>query len=167
MTRPLLLVFSGLLATVLLLAACTKSSDYGRFISVPTDGWSDAAPLVFDTDTLPPGAYDLQLIVRTSADHSYPFGELALLVRHESTTKADSTGHAITARSDSLISFALYDNDGSPEGRGLSLREHETEAGCVWLSDTAAVRITVNHHMHGGIISGISAVGMSLKKRQS
>ena len=154
-----------LLTAAILLAACTAKLDYGKFLSVSTNGWSDSTPLVFDTDTMPPGAYDLHVIVRTSADHTYPYRELALLVRQECTPKPDSTGNVLSIKTDTLISFPLYDNDGSPEGRGLSLRDHETNAGSVFLLDSAAVRLTVNHHMRGSTVSGISSIGVTLRKK--
>lgn len=160
--RRLLLYLS---LDLLLLVACTVKPDYGAFVSVPTDAWSDASPVVFEVDTLPPGDYNIDLAVLSSAAHSFPYHKLTLLLHQEWNGASDSTGNGFSVSTDTLLPLPVYDREGDPKGDGLSLRQHEIPAGYIHLSDSAAGRIVVNHHMRGGEVQGIASVGILLKKR--
>ncbi|MBP3228462.1 MAG: hypothetical protein J6M53_06775 [Bacteroidaceae bacterium] len=149
----------SLLFLAALLAACTRVPDYAAFVSLPTDGWDKAVPAVFTVDTLPPGRYALRVAVRSSEAHSYPYRELALLLHQEWGTDSLSR--------DTLIRLTLFDRKGDPAGRGLSLHEHEAAAGYVALSDSAAGRIVVAHHMRDlSKVQGIAALGLVLTREE-
>lgn len=154
------------LLAFVLLAACTAAPRYGHFISLPVIGWERKQPAVFQTDTLPPGTYEIQLAMQHSTASGYPYKELVVQVTQELATRADTTGKGFIHCADTVIKAVLFDDGGTPRGGGLSLRSVETAAGILTLKDSAAARITVTHLMRPDTITGIAALGVVVRARE-
>ncbi len=149
---------------LLLLCACTDAPQYGRFRSVPVAGWNRRDVQVFDTDTLPPGIYQVSIAVRNSVAHRVPYKAIFLSVAQQWTGRPDTLGAVFQLQHDTLLSFALYDDKGDLQGNGLSLRSHEMPVYTATLTDSAAARITIAHRMRTVLLPGIEAVGVVVKR---
>ncbi len=154
-----------LFSLALLLVSCSEKPDFGTYHSVPYSGWNKADSVVFEVDTLPPGLYDIVLGVRSSVAQNYPYRNLDLQVCQLWTGKPDTLGHAYALRCDTVLTLLPYDREGEPKGEGLSLHDYEMPVGTTCITDSAAARITVTHCMRSDTISGLSEVGIILRRK--
>ena len=101
------------------------------------------------------GNYCLNLGVRTSAMHSYPYRTLWLRVEQRwhnpETTQTDT------------IELSFVDSEGNFLGQGVSLYTFTQTAGQLHLQVGQSADITVNHLMRSEMLEGVEAVGICLE----
>lgn len=151
---------TGVMAILLLFTtACHRRPATLQYQSLPLQGWKSCDTLHFTIDSLTAtGIYNLHSTVRTSAAHPYDFRQLVLEVRQQwypdSCTQIDTVEVQISAP------------DGKVEGRGVTMFTYEVPTHSVPHSVGAYADIHIRHLMRRSPLTGISDIGIRLKKEE-
>lgn len=147
------LFFWGL--AVVFSAACKENAAAYTFSSTPVDGWERSDVLTFPVDSVTSeGDYRIDVSVRTSSARAYPFRTLWLVVGQQWKNPAE-------VRSDTVV-CRLVNDDGDPDGRGVSLLQYDFPVDTVRLVSGTCGQITVRHIMRRDILLGISDIGVKV-----
>lgn len=142
--------------TALLCGACHNRPAAYEYRPTPLDGWEPGDTLRFQVDSLTAsGTYRLNLGVRTSAMHSYPYRTLWLRVEQRwhnpETTQTDT------------IELSFVDSEGNFLGQGVSLYTFTQTVAQLHLQVGQSADMTVNHLMRSEMLEGVEAVGICLE----
>ena len=162
----------------LLLSACGREPAYSEFCVLSSDGWADTTALHFQSDTLAPGTYIVNLSVRCRVAQSYPYKKLALLLQYiADTCNADTTPAlgpkhptataphtALRPLRTKTVTLPLAVGSRELLGKGLALRDTWHTADTLHLADTTCLTINIRHQMHPTSLAGIEAIGVFLEK---
>lgn len=156
MTRMRARIYIIGVLTALLCAACHNQPAAYEYRPTPLDGWEPGDTLRFRVDSLAAsGNYCLNLGVRTSAMHSYPYRTLWLRIEQRwhnpETTRTDT------------VELSFVDSEGNFLGQGVSLYTFTQSVGRLQLRSGQSADITVNHLMRSEMLEGVEAVGICLE----
>ena len=153
--RKLFAMFLILSTALWALSSCNNRKVYDSYCHTHIGGWEKNDTLTFD---IPPlrngGIYTAELGLRIN--ESYPFTGITLIAQF-----TDSHG---TTSTDTL-KCKLIDNDGIPQGKGISYYQYKFRIKDMNLPKDDSLRICVRHDMKREILPGISDVGISLTMR--
>ena len=145
-----------ILVVAAMLTGCDHQMVFSHYEHVPQEGWEKNDTLFF---TVPPvkeaGTYEQVIGIRTDID--YPFQSLALVVAQDifpSGTHLKTTKECV-----------LYDESGKERGKGVSRFQYEVFLQDIKLNQGDSLRIYVTHNMRREIMSGVSDIGIILKKK--
>ena len=148
--------------TILMLAAaamctsCDRHKIYSHYEHVTLEGWEKNDTLFFE---VPPvketGTYEETIGIRT--DISFPFQSIALNVSQDVIPQG--THHQTTKN------CVLYDASGKERGSGISHFQNEIYLTDIQLNKGDSVHICITHNMRREIMSGISDIGIILKRK--
>ena len=148
-----------LAVAVVMMCSCEREKNIlcFEYHSVPVDGWEQHYVQSYHVDTAcMDGEYDLSVGLRTT--NTYPFQSLWLLVRRQLVNPD-------TVAVDTLV-CTLSDRQGNELGNGLSLYQHLFHVKDMHLQRGQSATITVSHIMRRSILSGISDVGVLVKRKE-
>ena len=151
-----------LLKTILILAvaalwmSCDRQKVYSHYEHVIQEGWEKNDTLFYE---VPPvkeaGTYEEIIGIRT--DISFPFQSIALNVAQEVIPQG--------TRYQTTKNCVLYDESGKERGNGISRFQHEIYLKDIQLNKGDSVRIRITHNMRREILSGVSDIGIILKRK--
>jgi len=151
-----------LLKTILILAvaalwmSCDRQKVYSHYEHVIQEGWEKNDTLFYE---VPPvkeaGTYEEIIGIRT--DISFPFQSIALNVAQEVIPQG--------TRYQTTKNCVLYDATGKERGSGISRFQNEIYLTDIQLNKGDSVRICITHNMRREILSGVSDIGIILKRK--
>lgn len=148
-------VLLGIL-TVCLLTACFPNTRYVDYRHTDVSGWEKDSVLLFHVSPLDEGGpYVEEIGLRTEG--SYPFLHLTLVVEQQ----VFPSGRLIV----DTLRLPIYDEQGSPVGRGLSVYRQEQPFRFLNLQAGDSLAISIHHHMLRRLLPGVSEVGIHLLKK--
>ena len=145
-----------ILAVVVVLTGCDRQTVYSHYEHVPLEGWEKVDTLFFE---VPPvkeaGTYQQEIGIRT--DISFPFQSISLNVAQDVFPQGV---HTQTTKN-----CVLYDETGKERGSGISRFQYEVYLKDIQLNQGDSLRIYVTHNMRREIMSGVTDIGIILKKK--
>lgn len=142
--------------TVCLLTACYPNTRYVDYHHTDVSGWEKDSVLLFYVPPLEEGGpYVEEIGLRTEG--SYPFLRLSLVVEQQ----VFPSGKQFV----DTLRLPIYDEGGSPVGRGLSVYRQELPFRFINLQAGDSLAIRIHHHMLRRLLPGVSEVGIHLLKR--
>jgi len=142
-------------------ASCIDGIVYCGYHDIAIEGWEQADSAVF---AMPIGTADVaatrQLLLRVSPD--YEFRNLSVAVK--TTCYAHHADSIAMQTSLDTIECQLADSKGSIAGRGIMHREFSFKLPGHLPPQTDSLRISVSHNMRRGIVAGIEAVGIEIRR---
>lgn len=147
----------AIVASTLVLHACTGGLIYDHYEHTPNDGWDSSDTLAFDVDSIPQaGLYGMTLGLR--ADSDYPFKSVTVII--------DRLVMPTGTQSHDTIACQLVDDDGNILGRGISNYQYSFHIADVHYNQGDSIHVTVRHHMRREILKGINDIGIEIYKKQ-
>lgn len=147
--RPLFI----LVLAMLLLYSCDSRKVYSRYEHVETSGWEKADTIWFE---VPPvsksGTYREELGLRSNGH--FPYQELTIEIRQTIWPAGKQLSYH--------MSCPIFENNGRPNGAGISLYQNEFPFSDIQLNAGDSLRIAVIHQMRRDQMPGIADVGISL-----
>lgn len=142
-------------ATMVLLAACTRSVSYDQYRAVPAEGWEHGDTVLFLVDTVRSSDnYQFELGIRTTPN--FPFQKLWLVVDREFTNPD-------TLCRDTM-ECVLATPEGNITGKGVSLYSYAFKLPPLYLQEGQTGRIVVSHIMRSDLLTGVSDIGIKIHK---
>ena len=149
------LVTMGLLT--LILVACYPNTRYVDYRHTDVKGWEKDSVLFFGVAPLDEGGpYVEELGLRTESN--YPFMRLSLIIEQQ----LFPSGKHIT----DTLNLPIYDQEGTPVGRGLSVYRQELPFRFLRLNEGDSLAIRIHHNMLRRSLPGVTEVGIHLLKRE-
>lgn len=151
-----------MLATTLLVAACSGGKVYDHYEHTPLAGWEKNDTLIFGIPktAITGGDYVVDLGLRINT--SYPFMGLTLVVEQTVFRQTDNAGHIIFRQQTDTLSCKLIDQRGNAQGSGVSHFQYNFNVSEIPLQPTDSLHIRVRHDMKREILPGIADVGIQL-----
>jgi gliding motility-associated lipoprotein GldH len=144
------------LLTACVFTSCSHSeTPCHSYQEVPTEGWEQQHSLTFNIDTIRKTAY-YRVIVNVRTTNAYPFQSLWLLVHQQYSRPQLSSKDTVVC--------VFTDQQGNPLRHGISLRQYSDSATSLLLRKGQYGTVTVSHIMRRNILSGISDVGVEIRK---
>ena len=144
------------MAVAVIFAGCDRQTAYSHYEHTPLGGWERLDTLFFE---VPPvkeaGTYQEFIGIRTDVD--FPFQSVALHVAQDVFPQGT---HYQTTQN-----CMLYDEGGRELGSGISRFQSEFYLTDVQLNKGDSMRICITHYMRRELLSGISDIGIILKKK--
>lgn len=145
-----------IMAVAALFTGCNRRTVFSHYEHVPQEGWEKIDTLFFEVPPVKDGGTYQELIgIRT--DISFPFQSIALNVAQDVFPQGT---HSQTTKN-----CVLYDESGKERGNGISRFQHEVYLKDIQLNPGDSLRIYVTHNMRREIMSGVSDIGIILKKK--
>lgn len=145
-----------MLAVAAVLTGCHRKTVYSHYEHVPQEGWEKIDTLFYE---VPPvkeaGTYQEEIGIRT--DISFPFQSIALNVAQDVFPQGT---HSQTTKN-----CVLYDESGKEQGKGISRFQYVVYLKDIQLNQGDSLRIYVTHNMRREIMSGVSDIGIILRKK--
>lgn len=139
-------------ASVWGLSSCNGPKVYDSYCHTHIGGWEKNDTLNFDIPPLKDsGIYTAELGLRIN--ESYPFTGITLIAQF-----IDKQGVLST----DTLNCNLMDNNGIPQGKGISYYQYSFKIKDLALIKDSRIRVCVRHDMKREILPGISDVGISL-----
>ena len=145
------------LMALCLLVACYPNTRYVEYHHTDVTGWEKDSVLCFGIAPLEEsGPYVEELGLRTES--SYPFLHLSLVIEQQ----VYPSGRHIT----DTLQLPIYDQEGHPVGRGLSIYRQELPFRFINLHEGDSLAIRIHHNMLRRSLPGVTEVGIHLLKRE-
>ena len=145
-----------ILAVAAVFTGCDRRTVYSHYEHVPLEGWEKIDTLFFE---IPPvkevGTYQQEIGIRT--DISFPFQSIALNVTQDVFPQGT---HTRTTKE-----CVLYDESGKERGSGISRFLYEVHLRDIQLNQGDSLRIYVTHNMRREIMTGVTDIGIILRKK--
>lgn len=143
-------------AVTAIFVSCDHKTVYSHYEHTPKEGWEKIDTLFFE---VPPvkeaGTYQEEIGIRT--DINYPFQSLALNVAQDVFPQGE---HYQTTKN-----CMLYDETGKERGNGISRFLTVVYLTDVQLKQGDSMHICITHNMRREMMSGVSDIGIILKKK--
>lgn len=145
-----------ILAVATLCMSCNRHTVYNHYEHVTQGGWEKNDTLFYQ---VPPvkeaGTYEEIIGIRT--DINFPFQSIALNVAQDVTPQGT---HYQTTKN-----CLLYDASGKERGSGISRFQNEIYLTDIHLNKGDSVSICITHNMRRELMSGITDIGIILKRK--
>ena len=152
--KQLLTILTIAVAAVFL--SCDRKTVYSHYEHTPQEGWERLDTLFFE---VPPvkeaGTYQEEIGIRT--DIGFPFQSIALNVAQDVLPQGE---HYQTTKN-----CVLYDETGKERGSGISCFQTVVYLTDIHLNQGDSMRICITHHMRREMMSGVSDIGIILRKK--
>ena len=136
--------------------SCDRKTVYSHYEHTSQEGWERLDTLFFE---VPPvkeaGTYQEEIGIRT--DIGFPFQSLALNVAQDIFPQGE---HYQTTKN-----CVLYDETGKERGSGISRFQTVVYLTDIHLNQGDSMRICITHHMRREMMSGVSDIGIILRKK--
>ncbi|MBR5084917.1 MAG: gliding motility lipoprotein GldH [Prevotella sp.] len=141
--------------------SCFDNTIHFQYKGTDINGWNRDDSISFSIRSLEESSYYFEEI-GIRANTEYPYERLHLIVSQEVISTADTTRRqTITDK----VSLPIYDEEGSPIGTGVNLRQYQIPLKTVKLQAGDSIQVSISHNMRDSVICGISDIGFKLEVR--
>ena len=152
--KQLLIILT--MAVAAIFVSCDRKTVYSHYERTPQEGWERLDTLFYE---VPPvketGTYQEFIGIRT--DIGFPFQAIALNFAQDVFPQGT---HYQTTKN-----CMLYDEGGKELGSGISRFQTDFYLTDVQLNKGDSMRICITHYMRRELLSGVSDIGIILKKK--
>lgn len=147
---------------VCLIQSCDEQTAFSHYHSLSSHGWLASDTIRIDVDTIRMDAqYQVNLGIRTSSAHAYPYQNLTLVVEQQWTTDASSS-RPLTSLSKDTLQIAIITPSGDIVGEGVSSYQYIVPFPSLHLYPGVKGTFKVYHLMRKRQLSGITNVGIEI-----